>query len=112
MQPPVLVLDTRSELSIYATPDRAADHLEAQDVRDGEYRLFDCAGVEYSISADTDSSPVHVGAAVDAEPKFELVRTVASDFLRRLPESKRRHLQEIELRTPEDVARALAPYVE
>jgi len=46
MQLPLITVDTHGELSILATPDQVSRLLEAQDVRDGEFRLFDSAGVE------------------------------------------------------------------
>jgi hypothetical protein len=86
--------------------------LEAPDVRDGEFRLFDTAGVEYSLSAETDSSPVQIGAAMSGPPRFDYLAQVLSDFLKRIPAQKRGHPQDIEFRTPDDVRRAMAPYAE
>lgn len=108
MQLPLITVDTHGELSVIATPDQVSRLLEAQDVRDGEFRLFDSAGTEYSLSAETDMSPVVVGAALGEHP--DLVREMARKYLESLPARKRTGPVDLELETPEDVSRALAPY--
>ena len=55
--------------------------MEAQDVRDGEYRLFDCDGREYPLRAEDDFSPVVVGEPLDLEPRLDLVNKAAARFL-------------------------------
>ena len=108
MDLPLITVDTWGELSIFRTPDQVSHWLEAQDVRDGEFRIFDCAGVEYLLSADTDSSPVVVGPAVGEH--WELVRELALRYLERLPSHRRNEPTDLELLTPKDVSRALARY--
>ena len=82
--------------------------LEALDVRDGEFRLFDSAGTEYSLWADTDASPVVVGPALGEHR--ELVRGMARKYLEDLLARKRTGRVDLELATAEDVSRAHAPY--
>jgi hypothetical protein len=108
MELPLITVDSQGELTIFSTPDMVSRYLEAQDVRDGEFRLFDCAGVEYLLSADTDSSPIIVGPAIGDHTS--LVRAVARRYLESLPARKRRGPVDLELRTPGDVSRALSPY--
>ena len=108
MQLPLITVDTHGELSILATPDQVLRLLEAQDVRDGEFRLFDSAGVEYALWAETDLSPVEVGAPIGEHP--DLVLSIARRYLAGLPAPKRTGPVGLDLRTPEDVSRALWPY--
>lgn len=61
MKLPLLVVDTHGEVTIFGSRDSVSRELEAQDVRDDEYRLFDAAGLEYALVADSDSSLVLVG---------------------------------------------------
>lgn len=111
MEPPLIVLDTRGELSVFPTAQRVANHLEAIDVLEGEFRLFDSSGVEYELTAASFSDPVRVGGPIRAEPDFGLVRRIVTDYLRRLPASKKGEPQKIELQTAEDIRHALAPFV-
>ena len=112
MKPPLLVVDTRGELTIFSSPDTASGWMEALDVRVGEYKLFYCAGVEYSLSAETDNSPVVVGDPIGGEPNFDLVRDITSRLLDSLPTKGRAPSPQIVLSTAEDVCGALAPYAE
>ena len=105
---PLITVDSRGELSIFNTPARVSHWLEAQDVRDGEFRIFDSAGVEYSLSAATDSSSVVVGHAIGNH--WELVRALALTYLEQLPPHRRLEPENLELKTSEDVSRALARY--
>ena len=100
---PLILVDTRDEVTIFSSADMVSMHLEAQDVLNGEYRLFDCAGLEYPLSAESDNSPVLVGGSTNREPSFDLVRDIASRLLSR-PRS--------EFPTTEDVSRALAAAVD
>lgn len=102
---PLITVDSRGEVSIYRTPDQVSHWLEAQDVRDGEFRLFDCRGLEYSLSAETDSSSVTVGPPIGEH--LDLVRQLARTFLDRLPA---RGQTEASLQDPEEVCEALEPY--
>lgn len=107
MRTPLLTIDSQGEMSIFATPDQVSHWLEAQDVRDGEFRLFDCAGVEYLLSAETDSSPVQVGPPIGEFP--DLVRQVAHQYLERLPTAKAGPV-DLAPETSEEISRALAPF--
>ncbi len=110
MQRLVLVVAQDGDVWIYRTADRAAEWMEAQDVRNGEYRLFDCAGAQFELVAATDSSRVQVGHRIDGGDDFDLVRAVAIGYLKRIPPKRRPPANPGELRTPEEICRALEPF--
>jgi RNase P/RNase MRP subunit p29 len=55
--------------------------MEAPDVRDGEYRLFDCEGLEYRVRADTDDSEVTINGPLSSDPQTAFVLDAATRFL-------------------------------
>jgi hypothetical protein len=48
--------------------------MEAPDVRDNEFRVFDGSGVEYSVTAESDTAPVKIGPPLDGIPRPELLQ--------------------------------------
>jgi hypothetical protein len=112
MKPPLLVVDTEGWLTIFATPIRATGYLEAQDVVNGEYQMFDVTGAEYPLSAENDNAPIEIGPALERLPDFDLVRSVAQTFLDGVPPKRRLHSEMVDLGTPEGLALALAPYAQ
>lgn len=110
MRTPVLVVARDGDIWIFRDADRAANWMEAQDVRDGEYRLFDCAGTQYQITADSDSSPVHTGHPISGYDNSDYVRRLASEYLAALPPQRRPQADAIDLAQPDGVCRALAPF--
>lgn len=85
MKLPLLLVDTHGEVTIFGSRDSVSREFEAQDVRDDEYRLFDAAGLEYALVADSDSSPVLVGDPVTGQADFDRVLAIARDYLGSLP---------------------------
>jgi hypothetical protein len=110
MKLPLIVVDTHDEVDVFSSPESVSAWLEAPDVRDNEFRLFDANGVEYALLADSDASPVVVGPPVSGQPGFDHVLSIARDYLDRLPARVRGKAPLIELQTPEDVSRALGPF--
>jgi len=104
---PLVIMDTCGELDVFRTPETMSNWLEAVDVRDGEYRVFDCAGVEYEVWAASDSSPVMLGPMIGHETELVL------HFARHFVDLARRRgdtTSSLELVSAEDVQRALIPY--
>jgi hypothetical protein len=112
MKLPLILLDTGGEVTPFSSAEKVSRQLEAQDVRDGEYRLFDSSGVEFELSAESDSSPVVIGGPISSTPSFDFVRNLAVNYLHGLPTKKRASSPQGGLQSPEDVSRALGPYAE
>lgn len=109
MMPPLVVVDTHGEVSVYQSAETLCDRLEAPDVRDDEFRVFDSAGVEYQLHADSDAAPVVVGPPVTGTADFETVLAIGRAYLARLPSRVRIRLPIDDVNTPEDLQRALPP---
>jgi hypothetical protein len=84
---PMVVIARDGDVWVFKGSDRAAAWMEAQDVRDGEYRLFDCTGLEYALRADSDDSPVVVGPPMSEERHGDLVLDASERFLGAMPHS-------------------------
>lgn len=107
---PVLVVARDGDVWVYRTADRAADDLEAQDVRDGEYRLYDCAGAQFELVAETDTSRVRVGPRIEGGDDFDLVRAAAIRYLKRIPPKRNPPANPGAFHTPGEICRALEPF--
>jgi hypothetical protein len=81
MANPVLVIARDGDVWVFRSTERAANWMEAQDVRDGEYRLFECDGREYQLSAESDLGPVIVSGPSVTSTGLDLVRVGAARFI-------------------------------
>lgn len=109
MRNPVIVVARDGDVWIFRTADGAAAWMEAQDVRDGEYRLYDCAGGQYDLVAETDSARVRVGPRLDGPDDFVLVRDIATEYLEQIAREHHRPADLGQLTTPDEICRALHP---
>ena len=110
METPILVVDRNGQVSVFETGERASTWMEAQDVRDGEYRVFGPSGREYEVTADSNSGPVRIGVSTTKAFDFEAVRDLVAAYLHEIPTKKRRH-RERPLSSEADIRVALKPYL-
>jgi hypothetical protein len=103
-----IVLAKDGDVWLFRTADRAAAWMEALDVRNGEYRLVDCAGAQYVLVASTDDSPV--GPRMLGSDDFELLWAAAVSYLKGLPPKRHPPANPDELRTPDEIGHALEPF--
>ena len=105
---PLLVVDADGRLDIFRTPQTMSSRLEAIDVRAGEYRVFDCTGVEYAVVAESDTAPVLVGSAIGDDPA--LVRELAERWITGVRPTGRSAPGEVNLATADDICQALTRF--
>jgi hypothetical protein len=106
MEEPIIVVDREGEVNIFASLPDAASWIEPQDARDGEYRVFDTAGVEYLAGARSDNASVEFHP-VGGGPDFDRVREIACDVLRSLPDGA----PSVMPSTPAELRAALEPLI-
>jgi hypothetical protein len=82
-----VVVDRGHDVWVFRSRETAEDWMEPADVRDGEYRVFDEDGLEYSVDADSDDSPVLIGEPF-AGPSSPGLEPIVRDFVHRMPPSK------------------------
>ncbi|HEY3548063.1 MAG TPA: hypothetical protein VGK17_18480 [Propionicimonas sp.] len=81
--------------------------MEAQDVRDDEYRLFDCCGAQFKLLAEADDARVGVGAKAAGRDDFDAVQSAAMRFLASLPIDRQPRLSQQDLAHGDDICAAL-----
>ena len=83
MKPPILVVSDDSSVQVFADADHAVRPMEAIDVLNGEYQVFDAHGLRLVHHADSDDGPIVIREApgVAAEPA-ELHRFLRQHLLR------------------------------
>lgn len=107
MEGPIVVVDRAGEVNIFASLVDAANWIEPQDARDGEYRVFDFTGAEFLAGAVDDRSDVELRLA-GTKPDFDLVRMLAWEVLRSLDSGVPRALPA----TPTELRDALEPLMQ
>jgi hypothetical protein len=87
---PWTVVERGGDLSVFRTREGAENSMEAPDVRDGEFRVYDGHGIEYAVTAENDNAPVKIGRALDGVARPEVLRDVVLDYVNRVPAHRRK----------------------
>jgi hypothetical protein len=103
LTPPILI-DERGDISLYVSSERAASHVEAIDVLNGEYEFFDAAGRRLLATVDRN----RVGLEIDPTrpPEPESLERRLRGYFAGLPDRLDGH------RTAAEQAQTLAELVE
>jgi hypothetical protein len=83
LTPPILI-DEHGDISAWASSARAAGHVEAIDVINGEYEFFDAVGRR--LVAAVDNNRISLGADPARPPEPERLEAALRGYFRRLPE--------------------------
>ena len=83
MKPPIVV-DEGGDAYVFETVEDAALSMEAVDVRNGEYMVYDCEGAVLRAHAASIDSPVEVGLPPEPACEPSRLRAVLADFIRRV----------------------------
>ena len=82
LTPPILI-DEHGDISLYASIERAAGHVEAIDVLNGEYEFFDAGGRRLLATVDRDRVRLAIDPSKPAEP--EVLESRLRAYFARLP---------------------------
>jgi len=83
VNPPIFVVNTDgSGVSMYEDLQRAEGDLEAIDVLNGEYEVFDSNGMRLRATAASDDAPVDMVEATDRTPVPEELSRILREHLR------------------------------
>ena len=92
MKPPIIA-ENRGDLLIFGSLEKAESYLEAIDVRNDEYVVYDSEGRLLRAAADSDFGPVRIAEAENAPTHQEQLRRALISYLRAVSsrESDLRH---------------------
>lgn len=109
MMLPLIVLDTHGVVTVFSSLEAVTRQLEAPDVVDAEFRLFDMTGREYRLIAESDDACVVIGPPI-GDPDFDFVRAAAQRYLSGLSDDARSHAPLTDPEDPAALSRALLPF--
>jgi hypothetical protein len=81
---PIIVVSDDSSVQLFPDVDRAVRPMEAIDVLNGEYRVFDADGLRLVLRASSDDGPIEIREAPGHQPEPATLRQLLRAHLRRV----------------------------
>ena len=81
MKTPIFVVSDDSSVQVFPDADRAVRPMEAIDVLNGEYQIFDADGLRLEVHADTDNSPIVIREVPGRHPEPDVLRRLLREDL-------------------------------
>lgn len=84
VKPPIIVVHDDASVQVFPDVGQAVRPMEAIDVLNGEYRVFDADGLRLVLHADSDDGPIEIREGPGPQPEPAEVRRLLREHLRRV----------------------------